>query len=233
MRERAWHRSVLAAGLAALLAPLVLGLGSCSDDSADGGPSTTERRQSTSTSSSSTSTTTTQPESSDDAGVRPILNELLGHWDEAMTGVAGDPEAAVDPQSDLREPFAEVFTADSPFVADLTDFVSQGYVGQDLGTRPATGTLNQHTVATRLTGTPDDDHLSFVFCSFNDGEDFYLSTGERRSADVGITEGAGEAVRVDGVWKLHRLQQLTFNTAPEGSPNPCPGRVAPPAEVER
>ena len=233
MRERAWHRSVLAAGLAASLAPLVLGLVSCSDDSADGGPSTTERRQTTVPATSTSTSTTTQPASSDDAGVRPILDRLLARWDEAMTGIAGDPEAAVDPQSDLRDPFAEVFTADSPFVADLTDFVSQGYVGQDLGTRPATGTLNQHTVATRLTGTPDDDHLSFVFCSFNDGEDFYLSTGERRSADVGITEGAGEAVRVDGVWKLHRLQQLTFNSAPEGSPNPCPGRVAPPAEAQR
>ena len=233
MRERAWHRSVLAAGLAASLAPLVLGLVSCSDDSADGGPSTTERRQTTVPATSTSTSTTTQPASSDDAGVRPILDRLLARWDEAMTGIAGDPEAAVDPQSDLRDPFAEVFTADSPFVADLTDFVSQGYVGQDLGTRPATGTLNQHTVATRLTGTPDDDHLTFVFCSFNDGEDFYLSTGERRSADVGITEGTGEAVRVDGVWKLHRLQQLTFNSAPEGSPNPCPGRVAPPAEAER
>jgi len=81
MRERAWHRSVLAAGLAASLAPLVLGLGSCSDDSADGGPSTTERRQTTVPATSSSSSTTTQPASGDDALVRPILDKLLGPWD--------------------------------------------------------------------------------------------------------------------------------------------------------
>ena len=233
MRERAWHRSVLAAGLAASLVPLVLGLGACSDDSTNSGPSATERRQTTVPVSTTPTSITTEPASTDDAGVRPILDKLLGRWDEAITGIAGDPKAAVHPESKLRKPLAEVFTADSPFMADLTDFVSQGYVDQDLGSRPTTGTLSQHTVATRLTGTPDPDHLTFVFCSYNDGEDFHLSTGERRSGDVGITEGTGEAVRVDGLWKLHRLQQLPFNSAPEGTPNPCPDRVAPPAKAER
>lgn len=67
MRERAWHRSVLAAGLAASLATVVLGLGSCSDDSADGGPSTTERRGAATltTTTSTTAPSTTQPPASD------------------------------------------------------------------------------------------------------------------------------------------------------------------------
>ena len=43
------------------------------------------------------------------------------------------------------------------------------------------------------------------------------------SDEVGISQGEGTAVRVDGTWKLHTLHVLTHDVKPAGTPNPCPG----------
>lgn len=206
-----WRRSVGAAVVAALL------LGACGgdDDDPDGSGAGTGGG-------GGSTTASTQPPASDAAAVRPYLQDLLRAWDEAMTPILSDPRTvAEDPEHDLRRELAESFTDDSPYVRDLGEFL-EGYISQNTGVHPGASGLAQETTLLDFTRTPDEDHLSFTFCSFSEGPEFALSEGTERAPSVGVTQGAGDATRVEGRWRLHRLQQLGVDTKPAGTPNPCP-----------
>jgi len=227
MRERAWHRSVLAAGLAASLTPLVLGLGSCSDDSADGGPGTTERREATTSTGATTTSSppTTQPPASDPEALRPVLDQLLRDWDVAYTDALADPAAVVDdPEHPVRAEFSAIFTEDSPYLADLDTLVAS-FADQDLRVESTRSDTAQTSEFLRTTTITDDENVAFVWCSFDDSTQVRASTGAVVSDEVGISQGEGTAVRVEGAWKLHTLHLLTHATQPAGSPNPCPSRA--------
>jgi hypothetical protein len=143
--------------------------------------------------------------------------------------LANPQSVADDADHSLRRELAESFTADSPYVADLGALL-EGYISQDTGIRPGPSGLVQQTTFLEFTLTLGDDHVSFVFCTFTDGLDYALSTGEERPPTVGIRQGAGEATRVSGRWLLHRLQRLGFESQPAGTPNPCPDLAAPEGE---
>ena len=81
----------------------------------------------------------------------------------------------------------------------------------------------QTTTLLRITQRPDADHVSFLFCTYNDGVDFALSTGKALPASIGIVQGTGDARRTADGWRLHNLQQLSAVDRPAGTPNPCPG----------
>jgi hypothetical protein len=215
LRGRSSLRSVGA------VAVCVLALSACGGDGDDDG-SNGERGDRP----ASTASSTTQPGAQDEEAVRPYVESLLGAWDEAMTDILADPRpVAADPDHELAAELAESFTADSPYVADLTELL-EGYVAQDTGLRPGPRGVVQHTTLLEFTQAPDDDQVSFVFCSFADGVQFRLSSGEELPPSVGVTQGAGDAVRVDGVWLLHRLRRLGLETKPGGTPDPCPALVA-------
>ena len=226
MSSRAWHRLVLAAGFAAALVLPGLLLGSCSDDGADGGSTTTKSVQSTSsTSTSAPPESTTQPPASDAGAVGPIVDELLHRWDIAYTDALTDPAAvADDPDHEVREEFEALFTEDSPYLADL-DLLVGSFKDQDLRIEPNGSTTAQATRFLRVTTVHSEDELDFVWCSFDDSAQVTASTGAVVSDEVGITEGTGTAVRVDGSWRLHRLQVLTHDVLPAGNEDPCPGRA--------
>ena len=168
---------------------------------------------------------TTQPVAGDEVAVRPFIEDLLSAWDETMTDVLADPRlVAEDPEHELAIAVAEVFTEDSPYVRDLS-LLMGGYVEQDTGIHPGPSGLAQRSSLLHFTQAPDDDHVSFVFCSFEDGVEYQLSDGSDRPPSVGIVTGAGDATRVEGVWRLHRLRQLGLESEPVGTPDPCPGLV--------
>lgn len=203
-----------------MLAVSLLWVGcSSDDDAADDKPESagSETQQPTST---------TEPGASDTAAVRPHVEDLLRSWDGSMTAILGDPRSVVDdPAHRLRSELAASFTADSPYVRDLDLLLRSSYVDQDAGVRPGPNGVVQQTSLLHFTETPDEDHVGFVFCTYDDGVGFTLSTGADRSPGVGVTQGAGEAVRENGTWRLHRLRQLGFEAKPADSPNPCPDLV--------
>jgi len=197
-------------------------LAACSgdDELGDG-----DRDEPTESTESTESSNTTQPPASDEAELRPYIEDLLATWDTGMTDVLEDPRlVADDPEHELAAELAESFTDDSPYIRDLS-VLMDGYVTQDTGTRPGPSGLAQRTSLLHFTEAPDDDHSSFVFCSYQDGIQYRLSDGGERSASVGIVTGAGDATRVDGVWRLHRLRQLGLEWKPAGTPDPCPDLV--------
>lgn len=174
------------------------------------------------TSDATTAPSTTQPGSSDSDAVRPYIEDLLAAWDDSLTDVLADPRpVAEDSDHRLRKEMAESFTDDSPYIEDLGELLSSGYVGQDVGIRPGPSGRVQETTLLQFTESADEDHVSFVFCSYLDGVEYVLSTGAERGSGIGIRHGAGEAVRVDGRWLLHRLRRLGVESQPVGTPNPC------------
>jgi hypothetical protein len=80
--------------------------------------------------------------------------------------------------------------------------------------------LVQQTTFLGFTQTPDGDNLEFAFCTFTDGVDFSLSTGEERPSPPTAGLRSGEAIRVDGRWLLNELQ-LVGSELPFDTVNPC------------
>ncbi len=205
----------------AALAVCALALGACSSGGERSTP-TTPVGSSTTTTTRVAQTTTTQPPSTDRAAISPVINRLLRRWDDAMTPILAAPKSvAADLSSPLRAALKAVFTADSPYVADFDKLLS-GYVDQGLANKAGPSGLVQQTTYLRTTKSPDEDHLSFVWCSYDDSTTVHASTGAVVTSEVGITQGEGTALRLSGQWKLYRLRQLGRVAKPQRTPNPCP-----------
>lgn len=218
------HRAV---ALTATAAIILLGLGACSHGDAKASRSTTTSAAATTPSTEPPSTT--QPPATDDAAVRPLISGLLHQWDVSMTAILAQPTAVLDdPNSQLRQPLDAIFTPDSPNLSDV-DKLAKGYVDRDLLARAGPSGLSQHTVYLHTTQAPNATWMTFVWCSFDDSIAYNASTSKVVSDRVGIIQGAGEAKRVDGRWKLFRLYQLGETSAPAGSPDPCPSLATPPS----
>lgn len=140
-----------------------------------------------------------------------------------MGDVLADPAAAeADPAHPARLGMAELFTADSPYIEDFGQLLT-GYLNQEVESMaPGESGDVQQTTFLWFTeaAAVEPDFVSFVFCTYSDAQ--IRLAGGGSSADVGVTQGAGEARRVDGVWLLHRLRQLGHETSPPGTPDPCP-----------
>jgi hypothetical protein len=214
------HGALIATALASLV------LGACSHGNPKALPSATHG-----TASSTALTaepTTTQPPATDDVAVRPVISGLLHQWDVSMTAILAKPKAVLNhPDSPLRQPFNAIFTSDSPNLRDINK-LAKSYVARDLVDRAGPSGVSQHTVYLRTTQAPNASWMTFVWCSFDDSTSYNSSTSKVVSNRVGITQGAGEAKRIAGRWRLYRLYQLGETSAPAGSPDPCPSYATPP-----
>lgn len=115
------------------------------------------------------STTTSQPSASTEAELRPYIGDLLATWDTGMTDIVEVPRlVADDPEHEMAVELAESFTDDSPYMQDLSVLMGS-YVEQDTGIHPGPSELAQRSTLLRFTQAPDDDHSSFVFCSYQEG----------------------------------------------------------------
>lgn len=210
-----------AMGMAATIL-LAVALASCSSGSKEATPP-----PSTVPATTTVETTTTEPPSTDEAAVRARVSSLLRKWDVAMTALREHPTEVIgQPDDPRRQALAKIFTSDSPYTADI-DKVLSGYSSGGVTARPTTGDVVQHTTYLRTTESPTPDSVTFVWCSFDDSTSVRTSTGKVANDQVGITQGGGEAQRVDGQWRLHRLFQLTHTAKPKGTANPCPSLVTP------
>jgi hypothetical protein len=170
-------------------------------------------------------TSTTHPPASDNPEpVRPAIEGLLGEWDRAMTDVLADISGVeADLAHPARDAVADLFTDDSPYMADLGTLMS-AFMEQDVHQMtPLSDGEVQETSLLRFTAAADDDPdlVDFVFCCYRDVEP--TAPGEDPRRDTAVTQGAGEAHRVDGTWLLHRLRQLGVQEATDE--NPCPDLV--------
>lgn len=168
---------------------------------------------------------TTQPASTDPA-VRGVLDALLHQWDALMTAAYRDPAGIVDhPDDPRRAPLRTAFTADSPFAADFDNLI-RPFADNGWSDRPGPSEEGQQSEVLEITLTPDEDHLSFTWCGYNDGITVRVADGSVVSDDVLIVDGMGSAVRVDGRWAIYRLRLLREAQQPAATANRCPARAA-------
>lgn len=186
----------------------------CSGDD-DAEPASRDDEQTDTTS----ATTTTQPPASDEEAAYPIIRDLVLEATALTDQLFQDPTAAEDPDNPDIERLRELYTEDSPTpdgvldqLSDLADKgqrwrASQSGVFRDLGVYEMT--------------TLDDDKVRFRICASED-----LETVDENDHVVDqraqVTQGVGEARRVDGIWRFYGINiedDRTLEIAP-GSANP-------------
>lgn len=214
MRDAPGSQRFIAQGVAVLAAVLtLLGLGlaasACGDDD-DGGSPRAERGGS----SGDTTVPSTEPPGSEPAEVRVYIEDLLAQLDEVTDQIVRDPAVVLDPESELVEEFETLYAPDSE---GLTGGLGAFRQSAEDGTR-LEPVNSDHTIQTDLTGdveTIDEEHVSFPVCS--------TMTHRELDRDGTVVEyiphlahpGEGFAVRVEGEWRLERLDVFTNTVCPE------------------
>jgi hypothetical protein len=152
-----------------------------------------------------------------------VIQKLFVKWDRGLTAILADPRpVAKSGRTAAPAELTSAFSDDSPYIKTLGSYIKHGYVDEGRGSRPGPHGTVQSTSLLRITQRPDADHVRFVFCTYNDGVDFTLSTGKALPATIGIVQGSGEAERTLKGWRLSALQQISAVDRPAGTPNPCP-----------
>lgn len=202
------------AAVGAVVAMLMV-LGACSDDGETANPTATTATSndtSSTTSSSASTTSTTQPPATDEAAVRPVLQDLMERYDTAVAAILEDPRVAASPDAPEVQAYLALFTANSSFAdGALANWVREGEAGRFYRPGPA-GELTSSTV-TNVTPASDDE-ATFSVCALNSME-ITDSDGSVIESVGGQTAATVVALRVDGVWRIRDLTQASVSECPE------------------
>jgi hypothetical protein len=149
-----------------------------------------------------------QPVGTDAEAVQPYIIELLARYDTVANQIVADPAVAGDPDNPLVRDLLALFEPGSDAAAALVDsWAERGEAGDSM--RPISD--DRPATATRLDGdieTVSGDQVSFPSC---DELHFEVVDGAglvvERVRDL-RQPGEGVAVRVDGEWRLRRLEVI-------------------------
>lgn len=210
------QRSVAGAitALGAVMALLVLGVlvSACGDDDQGGSPPSEGRGASDGATAPSTEPPGTEP-----VEVRVYIEDLLVRLDEVTDEIVRDPSVVLDPESELVQEFKALYAPGSDGLSGgLRAFRQSAEEGTRL--EPVN---SDHTIETALTGdieTVDEEHVRFPVCS--------TMTHRELDGDGVVVEhiprlaqpGEGFAVRLDGEWRLERIDVFTNTICGESAP---------------
>lgn len=204
--------------LGAVAVGLLVLAGACSDDD-DGGlatPTTSEPRSTTTTSDETSSTmSTTQPAATDAEAVTPVLQELMGRYDAAVTAILADPRVASNPDSSEIVAYLALFTEGSAFAdGALASWVREGEQGRFY----RSGAGGQLTTSTVREVTPASaDEASFTVCARNSME-VTDAAGNVVESIGGQSAATVVAVRLDGAWRIRDLTERATSDCPAQEP---------------
>lgn len=197
------------------VAGMLLVLGACSDDGGSAASSTTTTttiEQSSTTSSTTSTTSTTQPPATDEAAVKPVLQDLMERYDTAVAAILEDPQVAANPDAPEVQTYLALFSANSSFAdGALANWMQEGEAGRFYRPGPA-GELTASTV-TEVTPASADE-ATFTVCAQNSME-ITDSDGNVIESVGGQTAATVVALRVDGVWRIRDLTQASVSECPE------------------
>ncbi len=203
-RVRRW------AALAIVAATL---LAACGDDDADGDRSDTTNPE------SGSSASTTQPAATDEEEAFPIVEDLAVEANAIVDELLQDPTAVNDPDNADIARLREIHTEDSPtpdgVVAQLEELVDN-----DQRERPAESGVFSDFGVYRMTAV-DENTIRFRTCSTEDSETVDAD-GEVVDRRAQVTQGVGEARRIDGIWLMYGIHPEDDRTLPiePGTANP-------------
>lgn len=151
-----------------------------------------------------TTTTTSQPPGDDPAAVEPYVVELLARFDEVTDQIVRDPSVVEDPESPLIEQLEAIYAPDAEGMAgSLQAFRRDADAG--LRSEPVNSDTTIRTDVTGEVETVDENTVTVPVCS--------VMTYRRLDRDGAVHEliaylaqpGEVTAVRVEGVWRLERV----------------------------
>jgi hypothetical protein len=148
------------------------------------------------------------PLGTDTAAVAPYVDELLSSYNASVNEIAATPALAGDAEAPAVQAYLDLFEPGSEPAAAAVDFWrNQGIVGDS--TRPYTP--GEPAFATRLDGaleTVSEDEVTFPTC-VEVAFETVNAQGQRVDVEPGSSvPGEGAAVRVDGEWRLRRLDRF-------------------------
>lgn len=185
----------------------------CGDDGTDDSGSATTNPD------ASSATTTTQPAATDEEAAFPIIEDLVVEANAIIDELLQDPTVVDDPDNADIARLREIHTDDSPtpdgVVAQLEELVEN-----DQRERPAESGVFSDFGVYRMTAV-DEDTVRFRTCSTEDSETVDAD-GEVVDTRSQVTQGVGEARRVDGIWRVYGISPEDDRTLPiePGTANP-------------
>ena len=149
-------------------------------------------------------TEATQPPGTSPVDVEPYIAELLVRFDDVTNQIVADPSVANDREHPL---VAEYLSLVEP--GSLAEGAVQGWVdaaGQGISIRPYDDSAPSHVTA--LDGdveTVSADEVTFPTCERHHYRMYDAQGRETEFVTGQSIPGAGTAVRVDGEWRLRRI----------------------------
>lgn len=197
---------------AALVVIAVALLTGCGNDDPGGASDTTDP--------DAGSTTTTQPPATDEDAAFPLVEELATEANAIIDELLQDPAVVDEPDDDRIARLREIHTDDSPtpdgVIAQLEELAGDG-----LRQRPAASGVFSDFGVYRMTAV-DEDTVRFRTCSTEDSE---TVDADGRVVDTRsqVTQGVGEARRVDGIWRMYGIHPEDDRTLPIEPGTAAPG----------
>jgi hypothetical protein len=182
-----------------VVAALLLAV-SCSDDDDSTAP---EPEESTT---SPRPTTTAPPDQAGESRLRRQIEELLSHYDEVTGEIVANPDISANRDHRLYRELAGLLVPDTEMTeAVVNALVQRGQRGEYQ--LPVDG--KERPVERRLdgsVGTISDDEVSFLVCIILQYRDFDPQGVQRRVLPALAESGRGTATRINGEWRLVRLE---------------------------
>jgi hypothetical protein len=191
--------------IAALLPATLVLLVACGDDDATN-DSRSEREPAT-----DSSAATTEPPASDSEAAFPIVEDLVLEATRLVDELYQEPEAVNDPDNADVERLREIYTEDSPtpdaVTEQLHELVDNGerMRAADSGVFRDLGVYEMAAV--------DEDTVRFRICASEDRETIDAN-GNVVDQRAQVTQGTGEARRIDGIWRFYGIHPEEDRTLP-------------------
>lgn len=194
-----WAPTLTRALAIVLLAALVAA--ACGDDDGDASSDTTQPNDNGATS-------TTEPPGTKPGEVRPFIVDLLARYDEVTNEIVADPSVANDRENPLTQDYLAIVEPDSDAEGAIQTWIDNAAEGITI--RPYDD--NAPAQVTSLDGdieTVSEDEVRFPTCVAQNYRQYDGQGRETEFVTGQSVPGQTTAVRVDGEWRLRRLDIAT------------------------
>lgn len=194
-----WAPALTRAMAIVLLAALVTA--ACGDDDDDAGSDTTP-------STGNTATPSTEPSGTEPGEVRPYIVDLLARYDETTNEIVADPSVANDRENPLIQDYLAIVEPGSDAEGAIQTWVDNA--AQGISIRPYSD--DAPAQVTSLDGDIEavsEDEVRFPTCVAQNYRQYDGQGRETEFVTGQSVPGQTTAVRVDGEWRLRRLDVAT------------------------
>jgi hypothetical protein len=198
-------RSYMRHQAAVATAALILLVGCSGDDSGANGSSDRSDHD------TDASTSATQPPATEEDEAFSIVEDRVTEANAIIDELLQDPRAVDEPENAEIARLREIHTDDSPTPDGIVTQLEE-LAENDLRERPAESGVFSDFGVYRMTAV-DENTVRFRTCSTEDSETVDAS-GEVVDRRAQVTQGVGEARRIDGVWRVYGIHQEDDRTLP-------------------